>query len=203
MQDLENIPNQYYDACVIRQAINYAMTVDGLTKTLKAIKTKLKHEGVLIFNTPNYIPEQREQYNNSRTFNYEIDGMHQVQIRYTICYISLMTWQYYNTHNISNGSLYWRLFDQVEVKEFNQIDDNNILSHAQSSTIVTYGIDVKISKLYDLNKFGMFSVDDFKRSFVESGWDLSNVEFLGKDMKTVTNDSKALYVVAKCWLLCE
>jgi 2-aminoadipate transaminase len=162
MQDLANIPNQNYDACVIRQAINYAMTVEGLTKTLGAIRSKLKTGGVLIFNTPNYIHEQREQYNNSRTFNYEIDGIH-----------------------------------QVEVKEFNHIDPENILSHSQSSTIVTYGVDVKISKLFDLNKFGMFSVEDFKKSFAASGWDLNNVEFLGKDMKTVTNDSKALYVVAR------
>jgi hypothetical protein len=86
---------------------------------------------------------------------------------------------------------------QVEVKEFNHIDAENILSHSQSSTIVTYGVDVKISKLFDLNKFGMFSVEDFKKSFAASGWDLNNVEFLGKDMKTVTNDSKALYVVAR------
>jgi hypothetical protein len=79
MQDLANIPKQNYDACVIRQAINYAMTVEGLTKTLGAIRSKLKTGGVLIFNAPNYIHEQREQYNNSRTFNYEIDGIHQVR----------------------------------------------------------------------------------------------------------------------------
>ena len=62
---------------------------------------------------------------------------------------------------------------------------------------MTCGIDVKISKLFDLNKFGMFSIDNFRQSFVESGWDLSKIEFLGKDMKPVTNDSKSLYVVAK------
>lgn len=43
----------------------------------------------------------------------------------------------------------------------------------------------------------MFSIEDFKKSFGESGWDLNNVEFLGKDMKAVTKESKALYVVAR------
>jgi hypothetical protein len=59
-------------------------------------------------------------------------------------------------------------------------------------------VDVNISKLFDLNKFGMFSVDDFKQCFDAAGWDLNAVEFLGKDMKPVTKESKALYVVAKC-----
>lgn len=73
MQTLQNV-NDTFDAIVIRQAINYLMTIDGLALGFKNMYNHLKSGGSLIFNAPNYQKDDKSIETLDRELNYESGG---------------------------------------------------------------------------------------------------------------------------------
>ncbi|MBI4147130.1 methyltransferase domain-containing protein [Candidatus Woesearchaeota archaeon] len=80
----------------------------------------------------------------------------------------------------------------VKVKEMNSVD-GNIITHTQHCVLTRHdGSDMK--KIYDLNRFGLITVDEFTKALHESGF--TDVKLLGKGLDDYTPKSKTLYCVA-------
>ncbi len=80
----------------------------------------------------------------------------------------------------------------VRVKEINNIE-GRVLTHTQHC-VLTKKDGSEIKKVYDLNKFGLFTKDEFESALREAGF--NKIHFLGKELKEFTSDSKTVYCVA-------
>ncbi len=80
----------------------------------------------------------------------------------------------------------------VKVREMNDVE-GRIITHTQHC-ILTKKDGSEIKKIYDLNKFGLFTKEEFESGLHEAGF--ASVHFLGKGLNPYTRDSKALYCVA-------
>lgn len=142
-----------YDAIVVRQAINYLMSYDGLVAGFKAMRQTLNDGGRLVFNAPNYHGQSKY---GKRDLEYDHEDFH------------------------------------VKVKEMNAVD-GHIITHTQHCVLTRHdGSDIK--KIYDMNRFGLFTADEFTRALHEAGFE--DVKLLGKGLKDYTPDSRTLYCVA-------
>lgn len=80
----------------------------------------------------------------------------------------------------------------VRVKEMNNIE-GRVLTHTQNC-VLTKKDGSEIKKVYDLNKFGLFTKAEFDGALREAGF--NKINFLGKELKEFNADSKTLYCVA-------
>ncbi len=80
----------------------------------------------------------------------------------------------------------------LKVKEMNVLD-GRVITHTQHC-VLTRKDESEIKKVYDLNKFGLFTKDEFERALHETGF--SSVTFLGKGLNAFTTSSKTLYCIA-------
>lgn len=142
-----------YDAIVVRQAINYLMTYEGLVEGFRAMHETLNEEGRLVFNAPNY--NGQSEY-GERDLEYDHGNFH------------------------------------VKVKEMNAVD-GNIITHTQHCVLTKHdGSDIK--KIYDMNRFGLFTADEFTQALQEAGF--KDVKLLGKGLQDYVHESRTLYCVA-------
>jgi ubiquinone/menaquinone biosynthesis C-methylase UbiE len=80
----------------------------------------------------------------------------------------------------------------VKVKEMNLVDGKTII-HTQNCTLLRKdGSDIK--KLYDINRFGIFTKSEFEQALKAAGF--NSVKILGKELREYSPDSKTLYFVA-------
>jgi len=80
----------------------------------------------------------------------------------------------------------------VKVKEMNVVD-GRVITHTQRCVLMKKdGSEIK--KVFDLNRFGLFTKDEFERALHEVGF--SSVKFLGKGLNSYAPDTKTLYCVA-------
>ena len=80
----------------------------------------------------------------------------------------------------------------VKVNEMNAVD-GRIITHTQHCVLLKKdGSEIK--KVYDLNKFGLFTKDEFEQALHET--EFNHVQFFGKGLTDYTPDSKTLYCVA-------
>jgi len=81
----------------------------------------------------------------------------------------------------------------VQVKEMNLLE-GKILTHTQNCILIKKdGSEIK--KVYDLNRFGLFTQQEFESALKEAGF--RDTEFLGKGLIEYKPESKTLYCVAK------
>jgi phosphopantothenate-cysteine ligase len=81
----------------------------------------------------------------------------------------------------------------ARVREMNAVEDR-ILVHTQHC--ILYKQDgSEIRRVYDLNRFGLFTPAEFEEAAREAGF--SVVEFYGKGLGPLTADSRSLYAVAR------
>ena len=81
----------------------------------------------------------------------------------------------------------------VKIREMNLIEGRTI-THTQHCILMKNdGTDIK--KLYDLNKFGLFTKEEFERALQQTGF--TSVKFFGKDLRGYKPESKTLYCIAK------
>jgi phosphopantothenate-cysteine ligase len=147
------LPKQF-DAILVRQAINYLMSCEGLVAGLKQIHRCLNAQGILIFNGPNY--HQGLEY-DSRQLLYEVAD-------------------YF-----------------VKVREMNAVEGRTLI-HTQHC--ILYRQDgSEIRRVYDMNRFGLFTEAEFRSAAREAGF--SSIEFYGKGLGQLTAESRSLYAVAK------
>ena len=112
-----------YDAIVVRQAINYLMSYEGLVEGFRAMHQTLNEGGRLVFNAPNYNGQSKY---GERDLEYDHGDFH------------------------------------VKVKEMNAVD-GNIITHTQHC-VLTRNDGTDIKKIYDLNRFGLFTADEFTQA---------------------------------------
>jgi ubiquinone/menaquinone biosynthesis C-methylase UbiE len=82
---------------------------------------------------------------------------------------------------------------RVKVKEMNLVDGKTII-HTQNC-ILSKNDSSEIRKLYDINRFGIFTKEEFEQALKESGF--GSIKILGKGLKECSSDSKSLYFVAQ------
>jgi phosphopantothenate---cysteine ligase (CTP) len=80
----------------------------------------------------------------------------------------------------------------VKVREMNAVN-GNVLTHTQNC-VLTKQDGSEVKKLYDLNRFGLFSKEEFNDALTEAGF--SSMEFYGKGLQEFTEESKTIYCVA-------
>jgi phosphopantothenate---cysteine ligase (CTP) len=80
----------------------------------------------------------------------------------------------------------------VKVQEMNSVD-GRVITHTQHCVLMKKdGSDIR--KVYDLNRFGLFTKDEFASALHDAGF--SSVQFLGKGLSDFAPDSKTLYCMA-------
>jgi|SRR3989344_4748328 len=106
----------------------------------------------------------------------------------------------FNAPNYTENSQYKDKFLEYEYKDYkvkvNEMNllEGRILTHTQHCILIKKdGSEIK--KVYDLNKFGLFTKDEFEKALYEAGF--NSVKFLGKELKNFTLDSKTLYCIAE------
>lgn len=145
-----------FDAVVIRQAINYALTEDALLRLFQNIRKHLAPGGKLLFNAPHFTGAHVTYPDRINNYRY-------------------------------NGA-------RVEIHEMNTLDRDGFLTHAQRAVIIQDdGSDIK--KLYDLNRFRLFTPQDFERALIAAGF--HSVSFRGKGQQPLSTSDKAVYIVAE------
>ncbi|MBI4440643.1 methyltransferase domain-containing protein [Candidatus Woesearchaeota archaeon] len=81
----------------------------------------------------------------------------------------------------------------LHVREMNTVE-NGVVTHTQLCRAIKKD-GTAIEKIYDLNRFGLFSKADFEKALHEAGF--RTVSFFGKGLNTYTPESKSLYCVAR------
>lgn len=82
---------------------------------------------------------------------------------------------------------------QVRVKEMNLVEGRT-LTHTQNCLLIRKdGSDIR--RVYDLNRFGLFTKDEFIEGLREAGF--SRIDVLGKGLREHSPDSRTLYIVAE------
>jgi len=81
----------------------------------------------------------------------------------------------------------------VKVRELN-LNEGRMIIHTQHC-VLTKKDGSEIKKVYDLNRFGVFTKDEFGHALREAGFE--SVQFLGKGLRDCVQGSKTLYCVAK------
>ncbi len=106
----------------------------------------------------------------------------------------------FNAPNFRENSDYGeRLFEyehgdyNIKVREMNLVE-NKIVTHTQNCIMIKKdGSEIK--KFYDLNKFGLFSKEEFEETLKEAGF--KEIDFFGKELTSYDPNSKTLYCVAR------
>ncbi|MBI1968535.1 methyltransferase domain-containing protein [Candidatus Woesearchaeota archaeon] len=81
----------------------------------------------------------------------------------------------------------------VNVNEMNLLE-GRVMTHTQRCTLLKNDGSA-FKKVYDLNRFGLFTKDEFESALREAGF--SSITFLGKGLEAYTSESKTLYGVAR------
>ena len=192
MQDLK-VNNEKFDLIVIRQAINYAMNLEGLEMIVKNCYEHLNGGGKLIFNTTNFKLDQEGKFSKLRELNYVATDGH-VGIASTSRNEQVPFDVY-----IREGNLLYRVdSDKGERKEI------RMLVHAQhcvvERVIAESGDNFIFDRhvLFDLNKFGMFTQQEITTELLNAQF--KHVKCLGKGLIEIneenSNTSPSLYFVA-------
>jgi phosphopantothenate---cysteine ligase (CTP) len=80
---------------------------------------------------------------------------------------------------------------KVKIEEMNLIEEKTLI-HTQRCTLLSPN---GVKKLYDMNKFALFTRDDFEKALNEAGF--SKISFLGKNLQELDEKSKSLYCLAE------
>lgn len=80
----------------------------------------------------------------------------------------------------------------VKVRELNLVE-GKIITHTQHCVLMKKDC-TDIKKVYDFNRFGLFTKNEFESALHEAGY--SSIQFFGKGLSDFTQDSKTLYCVA-------
>jgi phosphopantothenate---cysteine ligase (CTP) len=89
------------------------------------------------------------------------------------------------TLNYESGEWY------VKIEEKNLVE-GKILTHTQRCTLIKKdGMEIK--RFYDLNRFGLFTKEDFEESLHKVGF--TRINFFGKNLKSLESQSKSLRCV--------
>jgi ribulose-5-phosphate 4-epimerase/fuculose-1-phosphate aldolase/ubiquinone/menaquinone biosynthesis C-methylase UbiE len=78
----------------------------------------------------------------------------------------------------------------VKIREMNLIE-GRVVTHTQNCVLIKQDV---IKKLYDLNRFGLFTKEEFEQALLEAGF---RPKFFGKGLHEYDTKSKALYCVAE------
>ncbi|MDD5192100.1 MAG: phosphopantothenoylcysteine decarboxylase [Candidatus Nanoarchaeia archaeon] len=81
----------------------------------------------------------------------------------------------------------------VNVREMNTIENKSVI-HTQNCELIKLN-PLEIKKIYDINKFRIFTKEEFEQALVKAGF--SDTRFFGKNLEEYTPESKSLYCVAK------
>jgi phosphopantothenate---cysteine ligase (CTP) len=80
----------------------------------------------------------------------------------------------------------------VKVVEMNAVEGTTLIHTQQCTLMKKDGSDIR--KLYDLNRFGLFTKDEFESALKDAGF--SSASFLGKGFKEFSPESRTIYCVA-------
>jgi phosphopantothenate---cysteine ligase (CTP) len=105
----------------------------------------------------------------------------------------------FNAPNPRESSYKQRPMQQYEYGDYNvkvlemNVVDGSMITHTQQCTL-TRKDGLEIRKFYDLNKFGLFTSEEFASAIKEAGF--SSAKFLGKAFVELSPGSQTIYCVA-------
>ncbi|MHA1690101.1 MAG: phosphopantothenoylcysteine decarboxylase domain-containing protein [Candidatus Heimdallarchaeaceae archaeon] len=105
----------------------------------------------------------------------------------------------FNAPNFNGNAEYGNRFFEYEHEDYNvkvremNVVDGRVITHSQHCVLMKKdGSEIK--KVYDLNRFGLFTAEEFTRALQEVGF--QDIKLLGKGMANYVPESKTLYCVA-------
>ena len=134
-----DLPSRY-DAIVTRQAINYTLTTENLTNTLRRVHRSLHPGGFFIFNAPNYFAKKNfpSKINNYDWNNYEITVEEQNHLEGNI-----LTHTQHSTLLEKKGSEIRSLYDLNRFALFTKEEFEHALQKAGFRVIRFYGTNLE------------------------------------------------------------
>nr|CAG4718997.1 unnamed protein product [Naegleria fowleri] len=200
MQEL-NLKGSHFDVIVMRQAINYAMNLEGLSMVFASCYEHLKKGGKLILNTTNFQVDQAEKFSKMRVLRYDCtDG-----------YVGLVGKRdERDNDNTVQQCTHSNIPFNVYIREGNLLNiENNpnskhprketrLLIHAQHCVMERVRLDQHSKEvplyerhcLFDLNKFGMFTRKEFHDELKQAGFE--HVKCYGKGLEEINLEDNAL-----------